>query len=85
MLADSRHFEEGFARRKIAGEHIGRLPRHVAIIMMATGVGGRAWAARIAGHRAGVEAVPRRLNGARLGLGAFRSMPLYENWKRSAS
>src|SRR6476646_10350786 len=62
-----------------------RLPRHVAIIMDGNG----RWAAqrgqpRIAGHRAGVEAVRAAVNtGARLGLGA---LTLYafstENWKR---
>jgi trans,polycis-decaprenyl diphosphate synthase len=63
-----------------------RLPRHVAIIMDGNG----RWAARrgqprIAGHRAGVEAVRAAVDtGARLGLGA---LTLYafstENWKRS--
>src|SRR3979411_2608366 len=62
-----------------------RLPRHVAIIMDGNG----RWAAqraqpRIAGHRAGVEAVRAAVDtGARLGLGA---LPLdafsTENWKR---
>ncbi len=62
-----------------------RLPRHVAIIMDGNG----RWAAkrgqpRIAGHRAGVEAVRAAVDtGARLGLGA---LTLYafstENWKR---
>src|SRR5918912_3657508 len=62
-----------------------RLPRHVAIIMDGNG----RWAAsrgqpRIAGHRAGVEAVRAAVDtGARLGLGA---PTLYafstENWKR---
>jgi undecaprenyl diphosphate synthase len=62
-----------------------RLPRHVAIIMDGNG----RWAAqrgqpRIAGHRAGVEAVRASVDtGARLGLGA---VTLYafstENWKR---
>src|ERR1043165_75814 len=62
-----------------------RLPRHVAIIMDGNG----RWAARrgqprIAGHRAGVEAVRACVDtGARLGLGA---LTLYafstENWKR---
>ena len=60
-------------------------PRHVAIIMDGNG----RWAAqrgqpRIAGHRAGVEAVRASVDtGARLGLGA---LTLYafstENWKR---
>jgi undecaprenyl diphosphate synthase len=62
-----------------------RLPRHVAIIMDGNG----RWAAqrgqpRIAGHRAGVEAVRSAVDtGARLGLEA---LTLYafstENWKR---
>ena len=62
-----------------------RLPRHVAIIMDGNG----RWAAqraqpRIAGHRAGVEAVRAAVDtGARLGL---RALTLYafstENWKR---
>src|SRR3989442_12322407 len=62
-----------------------RLPRHVAVIMDGNG----RWAARrgqprIAGHRAGVEAVRAVVDtGARLGLGA---LTLYafstENWKR---
>lgn len=62
-----------------------RLPRHVAIIMDGNG----RWAARrgqprIAGHRAGVEAVRAAVDtGARCGLGA---LTLYafstENWKR---
>jgi undecaprenyl diphosphate synthase len=62
-----------------------RLPRHIAMIMDGNG----RWAAqrgqpRIAGHRAGVEAVRASVDtGARLGLGA---LTLYafstENWKR---
>src|SRR5436305_13933748 len=62
-----------------------RLPRHVSIIMDGNG----RWAAkrgqpRVAGHRAGVEAVRAVVDtGARLGLGA---LTLYafstENWKR---
>src|ERR671916_2884013 len=62
-----------------------RLPRHVAIIMDGNG----RWAAlrgqpRVAGHRAGVEAVRSTVDtAARLGLGA---LTLYafstENWKR---
>jgi undecaprenyl diphosphate synthase len=62
-----------------------RLPRHVAIIMDGNG----RWAAqrgqpRIAGHRAGVEAVRAAVDtGARLGISA---LTLYafstENWKR---
>src|SRR6476469_10978595 len=66
----------------VAWDH---LPRHIAIIMDGNG----RWAAqrgqpRIAGHRAGVEAVRSAVDtGARLGLGA---LTLYafstENWKR---
>jgi undecaprenyl diphosphate synthase len=62
-----------------------RMPRHVAIIMDGNG----RWAAqrgqpRVAGHRAGIEAVRASVDtGARLGLGA---LTLYafstENWKR---
>ncbi len=62
-----------------------RLPRHVAVIMDGNG----RWAAlrgqpRIAGHRAGVEAVRAAVDtGARLGL---QALTLYafstENWKR---
>jgi undecaprenyl diphosphate synthase len=62
-----------------------RLPRHVAVIMDGNG----RWAAqrgqpRVAGHRAGVEAVRAAVDtGARLRLGA---LTLYafstENWKR---
>src|SRR5262247_4751627 len=62
-----------------------RLPKHVAIIMDGNG----RWAAqrgqpRIAGHRAGVEAVRASVDtGARLGL---QALTLYafstENWKR---
>lgn len=62
-----------------------RLPRHIAIIMDGNG----RWAAqrgqpRIAGHKAGVEAVRAAVDtGARLGLNA---LTLYafstENWKR---
>src|SRR5437868_8094854 len=62
-----------------------RLPRHVAVIMDGNG----RWAAqrgqpRIAGHRAGVEAVRATVDtGARLGL---KALTLYafstENWKR---
>ncbi len=62
-----------------------RLPRHVAIIMDGNG----RWAAqrgqpRIAGHRAGVEAVRAAVDtGARLGLGALTRYAFStENWKR---
>jgi undecaprenyl diphosphate synthase len=62
-----------------------RLPRHVAIIMDGNG----RWAAqhgqpRIAGHRAGVEAVRAAVDtGARLGLAALTIYAFStENWKR---
>src|SRR5437660_10707367 len=62
-----------------------RLPRHVAVIMDGNG----RWAAqrgqpRIAGHRAGVEAVRAAVDtGARLGLGALTLYAVSsENWKR---
>src|SRR5258705_5317991 len=62
-----------------------RLPRHIAIIMDGNG----RWAAqrgqpRIAGHRAGVEAVRSAVDtGARLGLGALTLYAVStENWKR---
>ena len=62
-----------------------RLPRHVAIIMDGNG----RWAAqrgqpRIAGHRAGVEAVRASVDtGARLGLKALTLFAFStENWKR---
>ena len=68
--------------RRIAWD---RLPAHVAIIMDGNG----RWAAargqiRVAGHRAGIEAVRASVDtGARLGL---RALTLYafstENWKR---
>jgi undecaprenyl diphosphate synthase len=71
--------------RLLASVDWDRLPRHVAIIMDGNG----RWAAqrgqpRVAGHRAGVEAVRAAVDtGARLGLGA---LTLYafstENWKR---
>jgi undecaprenyl diphosphate synthase len=71
--------------RLLASVDWNRLPRHVAIIMDGNG----RWAAqrgqpRVAGHRAGVEAVRAAVDtGARLGLGA---LTLYafstENWKR---
>lgn len=71
--------------RLLAGIDWDRLPRHVAVIMDGNG----RWAAqrgqpRIAGHRAGVEAVRATVDtSARLGLGA---LTLYafstENWKR---
>ena len=69
----------------LAGLDWSRLPRHVAVIMDGNG----RWAARrgqprVAGHRAGVEAVRSTVDtGARRGLGA---LTLYafstENWKR---
>lgn len=87
MLADFAEVVEQGTRDEmllssIAWDH---LPRHIAIIMDGNG----RWAAkrgqpRIAGHRAGVEAVRAVVDtGARLGLGA---LTLYafstENWKR---
>ena len=57
-----------------------RLPRHVAIIMDGNG----RWAAqrgqpRIAGHRAGVEAVRAAVDtGARLGLGSAHALCLLD-------
>ncbi len=87
MLSDfSGLIEAGTAEeRLLAAIDWERLPRHVAIIMDGNG----RWAAqrgqpRIAGHRAGVQAVRAAVDtGARLGLGA---LTLYafstENWKR---
>src|SRR5438874_4873868 len=87
MLKDfSNVVKPGSADQKLlAGIDWERFPRHVAIIMDGNG----RWAAgrgqpRIAGHRAGVEAVRASVDtGARLGLGA---LTLYafstENWKR---
>jgi len=87
MLADFADVIERGSRDEmlLAGVVWDRLPRHVAIIMDGNG----RWAAqrgqpRIAGHRAGVEAVRASVDtGARLGLGA---LTLYafstENWKR---
>src|SRR5918998_228333 len=87
MLADFAEVVQGGTRDEmlLAAIDWERLPRHVAIIMDGNG----RWAAgrgqpRIAGHRAGVEAVRASVDtGARLGLGA---LTLYafstENWKR---
>ena len=87
MLADFSEVVERGTRDEmlLAALDWDRLPRHVAIIMDGNG----RWAAgrgqpRIAGHRAGVEAVRAAVDtGARLGLGA---LTLYafstENWKR---
>src|SRR5256714_6749592 len=87
MLSDfSDVVREGSPDQKLLAAIVwDRLPRHVAIIMDGNG----RWAAqhgqpRIAGHRAGVEAVRASVDtGARLGLGA---LTLYafstENWKR---
>jgi undecaprenyl diphosphate synthase len=87
MLKDFSEVVEKGSRdeRLLASIAWDRLPRHVAIIMDGNG----RWAAqrgqpRIAGHRAGVEAVRAAVDtGARLGLGA---LTLYafstENWKR---
>ena len=87
MLANFTDVVEGGSRDEALLAQIdwSRLPRHVAVIMDGNG----RWAARrgqprIAGHRAGVEAVRASVDtGARLGLGA---LTLYafstENWKR---
>src|SRR5947207_13828481 len=87
MLSDfSDVVREGAPDQKLLGAiDWDRLPRHVAIIMDGNG----RWAAqrgqaRIAGHRAGVEAVRAAVDtGARLGL---KALTLYafstENWKR---
>ena len=87
MLADFTELVKRGTRDEILLSAIAwdRLPRHVAIIMDGNG----RWAAqrgqpRIAGHRAGVEAVRAAVDtAARLGLGA---LTLYafstENWKR---
>src|ERR687894_1328924 len=87
MLADFATVVKKGSRdeRLLASINWERLPRHVAIIMDGNG----RWAKgrgqpRIAGHRAGVEAVRASVDtGARLGLGA---LTLYafstENWKR---
>src|SRR5215210_6818674 len=87
MLADFSEVVERGTRDEmlLAALDWERLPRHVAIIMDGNG----RWAARrgqprIAGHRAGVEAVRAAVDtGARLGL---QALTLYafstENWKR---
>src|SRR5919202_2012951 len=87
MLADFAEVVEAGSRDEalLASISWNRLPRHVAIIMD----GNRRWAAqrgqpRIAGHRAGVEAVRAAVDtSARLGL---KALTLYafstENWKR---
>ena len=87
MLSDFAEVVEKGSRESmlLASIDWDRLPRHVAIIMDGNG----RWAAqrgqpRIAGHRAGVEAVRASVDtGARLGLEA---LTLYafstENWKR---
>jgi undecaprenyl diphosphate synthase len=87
MLANFADVVERGSREEslLAGLDWSRLPRHVAVIMDGNG----RWAARrgqprVAGHRAGVEAVRSTVDtGARLGLGA---LTLYafstENWKR---
>ena len=87
MLANFTEVVEGGSRDEALLAQIDwtRLPRHVAVIMDGNG----RWAAqrgqpRIAGHRAGVEAVRAAVDtGARLRLGA---LTLYafstENWKR---
>jgi undecaprenyl diphosphate synthase len=87
MLADFADVVERGSRDEtlLAQLNWSRLPRHVAVIMDGNG----RWAAqrgqpRVAGHRAGVDAVRAAVDtGARLGLGA---LTLYafstENWKR---
>ena len=87
MLANFADVVERGSREEslLAGLDWSRLPRHVAVIMDGNG----RWAARrgqprVAGHRAGVEAVRASVDtAARLGLGA---LTLYafstENWKR---
>ena len=87
MLANFADVVERGSREEslLAGLDWARLPRHVAVIMDGNG----RWAARrgqprVAGHRAGVEAVRSTVDtAARLGLGA---LTLYafstENWKR---
>ena len=86
MLSDFTGVKKGSREEALlASVDWDRLPRHVAVIMDGNG----RWAAqrgqpRIAGHRAGVEAVRAAVDtGARLGLGA---LTLYafstENWKR---
>ena len=87
MLADFAEVVEEGSREEalLARVRWDRLPRHVAVIMDGNG----RWAAlrgqpRVAGHRAGVEAVRAAVDtGARLGL---QALTLYafstENWKR---
>ncbi len=87
MLSDFADIKERSSRDDALLAEIdwARLPHHVAVIMDGNG----RWAAqrslpRVAGHRAGVEAVRAAVDtGARLGLGA---LTLYafstENWKR---
>ena len=87
MLSDFAKVVEPGSRDELLLERVAwdRLPRHVGIIMDGNG----RWAARrgqprVAGHRAGVEAVRASVDtGARLGLEA---LTLYafstENWKR---
>jgi undecaprenyl diphosphate synthase len=87
MLANFTEVVEGGSRDEALLAQIdwSRLPRHVAVIMDGNG----RWAAqrgqpRVAGHRAGVDAVRAAVDtGARLRLGA---LTLYafstENWKR---
>jgi undecaprenyl diphosphate synthase len=87
MLADFLEVVEPGSREDALLKRVAwdRLPRHVGIIMDGNG----RWAAqrgqpRVAGHRAGVEAVRASVDtGARLGL---QALTLYafstENWKR---
>ena len=87
MLSDFSDVVDKGSREEslLSSIHWDRLPRHVAIIMDGNG----RWAAqrslpRVAGHKAGVEAVRASVDtGARLGL---QALTLYafstENWKR---
>ncbi|HEX8852024.1 MAG TPA: isoprenyl transferase [Pyrinomonadaceae bacterium] len=87
MLADFAQVVEKGSRDELLLARVAweRLPRHVAIIMDGNGRwAGQRGRPRVAGHRAGVEAVRAAVDtGARLRLGA---LTLYafstENWKR---
>ncbi len=87
MLADFKEVVEKGSRDEKLLHAIAwdRLPRHVAVIMDGNGRwAGQRGQPRIAGHRAGVEAVRATVDtGARLGL---KALTLYafstENWKR---
>jgi undecaprenyl diphosphate synthase len=87
MLADFAGVIQKGTREEalLASVDCDRLPRHIAIIMDGNG----RWAAqrgqpRIAGHKAGVEAVRAAVDtGARLGIGALTLFAFStENWKR---